>query len=129
MERYDGTDCSAAVVHFIPIQSDNECFKGIDWLYCQSVPLLFFGLKIWIVRVICVSLPVVTTNQRCIGCQSSMRSETIYRNNLLALSADGVPPRSGSGSQGTHDIRMDKGKHPIAILILNNAQVPCKCWG
>ena len=35
-----------------------------------------------------------TTNQRCIGCQSSMKSEAINRNNLPALSADGVTPRS-----------------------------------
>lgn len=37
------------------------------------MPLIFLRPIIWIVRVICVSLPVVTIIQRCIGYQSSMK--------------------------------------------------------
>lgn len=54
---------------------------------------------LWFFAHLFVSLPTFTTNQRCIGCQSSMKSEAINRNNRPALSADGVTPRSGH--QGT----------------------------
>ena len=38
-------------------------FKGIDWhKFDQSVPLAFFRAKIWIIRILFVYLPVVTTN-------------------------------------------------------------------
>ena len=50
---------------------------------------------LWFFPHLFVSLPSLTTNQRCIGHQSSMKCEATNRNNPHVLSYDGVSPRSG----------------------------------
>lgn len=57
---------------------------------------VFLWLKIWSIKKFCLFLPVVTTNQGCIGYQSSMKwKDQRYGRKVIALSQDGVTLRSG----------------------------------
>ena len=58
----------------------------------------FLWAKIWNIKDLCLSLPTVTINQRCIGYQSSMKwKDQRYGRKVIALSQDGVTLKSGGG--------------------------------